>query len=420
MTYKFKATVAILTLVALGAASWHYFGHSRAEAEAANHDAAASAEPVAAVVRAEEHTLGVPLTLAGAFKPFQDVDVHAKVSGYIKTISVDVGTHVRTGQTIAILEVPELAAQLAGASAAVRRAQQEISKAQGDVERAKSSHAAVHSMYERLKQASEQKAGLVAQQELDNAQAKDLEGEAQVASAEAARNSAQQALEVAEANQNQYTALSGYTRITAPYDGVVTSRYADTGTLVAAGTSSSAQAVPVVRIAQISVLRLVLPVPESIAGTIRLGDPVKVHVQALNQDFVGKVSRFADSLNPETRTMETEIDFQNSDGKLLPGMYVEASITQAAKKEMLTVPLEAVQVSGPEGTVLYVNSQDVLEERKIQLGLQGSSRIEVLSGLKAGDRVVVGSPTEFRAGMKVHPKDIDTTEPGQPGEAGAK
>ena len=417
MTQKTKMILGIISACA-AVAGWRFFGHSPAKADDPNHQE--TTEPVAAVVRAEEHALGVPLTLAGAFKPFQDVDVHAKVSGYIKTIFVDVGTHVKTGQTIAILEVPELAAELSGANAAVRGAQEEIPKAQGELKRAKSSHSAAHAMYDRLNQASEQKAGLVAQQELDNAQAKDLEGEAQVASAQAALNSAQQALEVSQANQRRYSALSDYTRITAPFDGVVTSRYADTGTLVAAGTSSGNMALPVVRIAQISVLRLVLPIPESIAGTIRLGDPVKVHVQALNQDSIGKVSRFANSLNPQTRTMETEIDFQNPNGKLLPGMYVQASIAQAAKKEMLTVPLEAVQRSGSEGTVLYVNSQDVLEERKIHLGLEGSSRIEVLSGLEAGDRVVIGSATEFRAGMKVHPKEIDITQPGQPGESGAK
>lgn len=412
MSQKIKIILAIVLVLAL-IAGWRIFSHSRADADDPSRDE--SAVPVAAVVRAEEHALGVPLALAGAFKPFQDVDVHAKVSGYIKTIPVDVGSHVRNGQTIAVLEVPELAAELSGADAAVRRAQQEIQKAQGDVERAKSTHYAAHAMYDRLKQASEQRAGLVAQQELDNAQAKDLEAEAQVSSAQAGLSAAQQAFEVAQANQKQYTALSDYTRITAPFDGVVTTRYADTGTLVAAGTSGSSQVGPVVRIAQISVLRLVLPIPESIAGTIRLGDPVKVHVQALNQDFVGKVSRFADLLNPETRTMETEIDFQNPDGKLLPGMYVEATLAQAAKKEMLTIPLEAVQRNGAEGTVLYVNSQDVLEERKVHLGLQGSSRIEVLSGLNQGDRIVVGSLNEFRAGMKVRPKEIDASQPGQAG-----
>ena len=413
MTPRTKIIFGITFLV-MGVVGWRSFGHWHAEADAHGHEEGASAQP-AAVVRAEEHSLGVPLALAGAFKPFQDVDVHAKVAGYIRNIYVDVGSHVKTGQTIAVLEVPELAAELSGASAAVRRSQQEIEKAQADLERAKSSHSAAHAMYERLKQASEQKAGLVAQQELDNTQAQDLEAEAAVSSAQAGLNAVRQSLEMAEANQKQYSALSDYTRITAPFDGIVTSRYADTGALVAAGTSSSAQVTPVVRIAQVSVLRLVLQVPESIAGTIRLGDPVKVHVQALNQDFVGKVSRFADSLNPQTRTMETEVDFQNPDRKLLPGMYVEASLAQAAKKEVLTIPLEAVQANGTEGTVLFVNSQNVLEERKVQLGLQGSMRIEVLSGLKLDDRVVIGSLNEFRAGMRVRPKEIEASRPGEEG-----
>ena len=198
-------------------------------------------------------------------------------------------------------------------------------------------------MYTRLSQAAQQKAGLVAQQEVDDAQAKDLSSAAQVSSAQAALSAARQALEVAEATERQYAALSEYTRITAPFSGVVTTRYADTGSLIAAGTSESSQAEPVVRLAQISVLRLVLPIPESIASGIRLGDPIKVHVQALNQDYVGKVSRFADALDEQTRTMHTEVDFQNVDGKLMPGMYVEARVPPAIRKEALTVPLEAVE-----------------------------------------------------------------------------
>jgi RND family efflux transporter MFP subunit len=193
-------------------------------------------------------------------------------------------------------------------------------------------------------------------------------------------------------------------------------RYADVGSLIAAGTSNDTNAEPVVRVAQISVLRLVLPVPESIAGQIRLGDAVKVHVQALNQDSVGKVSRFADALDQQTRTMHTEIDFQNPDGRLLPGMYVEARIGVAEKKNMMTVPLEGVEMNGSEGTVLVVNSQDVIEERKVQLGVQGSTRVEVLSGLSDGERVVVGSRNEYRAGMKITPKEINVAQPGAAGE----
>ena len=411
-----KRKLVIAGTVAVGVLLvWAIFRHGKTEADD-GHDEAAANAPVAAIVKVERRTLSAPLTLAGAFKPFQDVDVHAKVAGYIKAIYVDVGSHVKAGQTLAVLEVPELQAQLAGADAACRRAKEEIRRAQSDVDRAKSTHAALHAMYERLSQAAHQQQGLVAQQEVDDAQAKDLGAEAQVSSAEAALDAAQQAFEVADANKQQYAALSDYTRITAPYDGVVTVRYADTGSLIAAGTSESKQAEPVVRLAQISVLRLVLPIPESIAAAIRLGDPVKVHVDALNKDYVGKVTRFADALDQQTRTMHTEIDFQNSDGSLLPGMYVVASIAEVEKKDVLTVPLEAVAITeNDEGSVLLVNPQNVLEERNVHLGLQSSNRVEVISGLSEGDRVVVGSRSEFRNGMKVTPKPIDTGEPGAAG-----
>ena len=386
--------------------AWRWVQRGPTEADDQNHPLATSADTVAAVARAERHNVGNTLTIAGEFKPFQDVDVHAKVAGYIKKIYVDVGDHVKTGQTLAILEVPELAAQLAGADAAVRRATEEIGRAQGDLERAKSNHSAMHSAYARLSDAAKTRQGLVAQQELDDSQAKDLESEAQVSSAKSALSAARQELEVAQANQKQVSALSDYTRISAPYSGVVTNRYADTGALVAAGTSTSTQAIPVVKIAQISVLRLVLPIPESVAGQIHLGDPVKVHVQALNRDIEGKVSRFADSLDLQTRTMQTEIDFDNRNGSLIPGMYAETRLSLAQKKNVLTVPLEAVARNGEDATVLALNAQDVIEERHLHLGLEDEKRVEILSGLNEGDRVVIGNRSQFRNGEKVKPKEI--------------
>src|ERR1700756_1660471 len=249
---------------------------------------------------------------------------------------------------------------MTAADAQVRRARQEIRREQGDVQRAESAHAAAHSMYVRLKQASEQQKGLVAQQEVDDAQAKDLETEAQVSSAQAALSGAQQQLEMADANEKQFGAMSNYTRIVAPFDGVVTARHADTGSLVAAGTSSSSQAIPIVRIAEISKLRLVLPIPESIAAQIHLGDPVKVRVQALNQEITGKVSRFADPLDLQTRTMQTEIDFDNRDGHLIPGMYAETQLSLREKKDALTIPLQAVTRNGDDATVLAVNPQNII------------------------------------------------------------
>jgi RND family efflux transporter MFP subunit len=402
-----KPWIIIVILVVGALLAWRWI--SRTPTKADDHDPTyTSGDPPAAVIRVERRTIGNTLKISGEFKPFQDVDVHAKVAGYIKAIYVDVGTHVKQGQTLAILEVPELAAQLAGADAAVRRANEEIGRAQGDLERAKSSHAATHLGFKRLSDAAKTREGLVAQQELDDAQAKDLEAEAQVASAKASLAAAQQELEVAQANQKQVSALSDYTRITAPFAGVVTNRYTDTGALVAAGTSSSTQAMPVVRLAQISTLRLVLPVPESVAGQIHLNDPVKVHVQALNQDIQGRVSRFADSLDLQTRTMETEIDCENRDGRLMAGMYTESEISLHQKPNTLTLPLEAVVRNGDDATVLAVNSQNTLDERHVKLGLEDNSRVEVLSGLSEGDRVVIGNRSQFRAGQKVQPKLIGT------------
>ena len=358
-----------------------------------------------AVVRVEPHDIASTLKIAGEFKPFQNVDVHAKVAGYIRNINVDVGDRVRQGQTLAVLEVPELSAQLAGADAAVRRSQEEIRRAKSTVRRAQSVHSAAHSAYIRLNEAATSRSGLVAQQEIDDIQAKDLEAEAQVATAEAEQAAAQQQFEIAQANQQQYKALENYSRIVAPFTGVITNRYADTGALIQAGTSSSTQAMPVVRLAQTSKLRLVLSIPESIAPSIHLGDPVKVLVQALNRDIEGKVSRFADSLDQQTRTMETEIDFDNHSGLLIPGMYAETVLTMQARKNILTVPLTAVMRNGMDVAVRIVNDQNLIEERHIQLGSDDGTRAEVLAGLKQNDRVVIGNSSQFVKGQKVLPQE---------------
>ena len=377
----------------------------RLPTEAEDHaSGAADSSLVAAVAPVERRNIANALVLSGEFKPFQDVDVHAKVAGYIRKIFVDVGDHVREGQTLAELEIPELAAQLSGADAACRAAEQQIRRAQGELQRAQSTHSAAHAAYQRLKQAAESRAGLVAQQEVDDSQAKDLGSEAQVSSAEAELAQARQQLEVAEANQKQFRAMMGYTRITAPFAGVITNRYADTGALVAAGTSSSTQATPVVRLAQVSKLRLVLAIPESAASQIRPGDPVKVHVGALRKDFQGKVTRFAASLDQQTRTMETEIDFENSDSQLLPGMYAETDLALSGKENALTVPLEAVSRNGNDATVLALGSRNEVEERHVKLGLEDSARVEILSGVSEGDRVVIGNRSQFRPGDRVQPK----------------
>src|SRR6201997_488787 len=275
---------------------------------------------------------------------------------------------------MAVLEVPELKAELQGSDAAVRRSRDAVRRAKSDLQRVQSVHDATHLNYARLKDASATRPGIIAQQELDDAEAKDKEAEAQISAAQAALSEAENQLDVALAGQKQYTALSSYTNIVAPFDGVVTKRYADTGALVQAGTSSSTQAMPVVRVAETDVFRLTLPVPESAVPQVHLGSVVQVRVQALNRTFEGKVARFADAVDQETRTMHTEVDVRNQDHSLVQGMYAEVSLVLAHKDAALTIPLQAVVRNGSEATVLVVNAQNRLEERRIQLGLESHNQ----------------------------------------------
>src|SRR6202047_530514 len=144
MTKK-KVGIALGILAVVFLLAWRWMGRTSSEVDDPNHPESGVSIPETAVVRVERRALGNTLTLAGEFKPFQDVEVHAKVAGYIRNINVDVGDHVREGQVLAVLEVPELTAELSGADAAVRRSPEENRRAQSDVNRAQSAHAAAHS-----------------------------------------------------------------------------------------------------------------------------------------------------------------------------------------------------------------------------------------------------------------------------------
>src|SRR3984957_15696251 len=371
-------------------------GHSSESSLSVSADAPARA----AVVEVRRAPLSNTLSIAGEFLPYQEVELHSKVAGYIQKINVDIGDRVHKGDILAILEIPELEAQLQAARAGVRHSQEEITRAQNDVSRAEADHAALHAAATRLKQASAGRPGLIAEQELDDATAKDRSTEAQVDSAKSTLGAARQQLEVSQADQQHYAALSEYSRITAPFDGVVTWRYADTGSLIQAGTSG-ASALPVVKLSQVKVLRLRIPVPESLAASVHDGEPADIRVKATNEHFSGTITRSTDALDRSTRTMQVEVDVPNADYKLTPGMYADVSLRVQNAPDALTLPLQAINRTADKTTVFLVNSQNDVEEREIRTGIEGSDRIQVLSGLNAGDRVIVGNLGAYRTGGPV-------------------
>lgn len=363
----------------------------------------ASTPPSAAVAIAKRQPISNQLSIAGEFLPYQDVQIHGKVAGYIKKINVDIGDRVHTGQVLATLEIPELVAQVDEAAAAVHHAEEEIQRAHSDVSRAEADSVALHSNAERLVNTDKVRPGLIAQQELDDATAKDRSSQAQVDAAKSALAAAKQQLEVAKANYQHYSALGDYAQITAPYNGVITSRFSDTGALVQAGTSGSAQ--PVVTLAQIDTLRLRLPVPESLVAAVHQGQSADVVVSATGEHFVGKVARFTDALDRSTRTMQVEIDVPNPNYKLSPGMYAQVTLHTDELTDALSVPVMAVHRSGEKATVLIVDAQNRVQLREIGTGVEDPNFVQVTSGLQEGDRVILGNAGTYEPNELVSPKE---------------
>ena len=363
------------------------------------------AKPTAAVVKVQRKNLASTLEISSEFQPFQEIDVFAKVSGYVQKLYFDYGTHVKQGQLLAVLEIPELQQQLLQDEASVRRADQDLSRAHEEQSRAQSAYDVAHITYSRLADVQKNRPELVAQQEIDVAQGKDLEANAGVSSAKDAVSASEQALLAAKAALEKDKAMFAYARMTAPFDGVVTQIYAFTGALLPAGTSAAKGDSALCRLSQNDLLRLVIPVPERAVPDIRNGESVDVDVSSLKRTFAGKIVRYSDQIDPQTRTMHTEVDVPNPKFELVPGMYASVKIPLRAVTGVLTVPVQAVQSSGTgEGTVLIVNASNHLERREVKLGLQTATDAEVLSGLQENEAVVFGEQNQYREGQLVTPK----------------
>ena len=374
-------------------------------------DVAANA-PSAPVVKVVRGNLSDNLTIASELQPFQEIDVYAKVSGYIKKLHVDYGTHVRHGQLLAELEIPELQQQLQQDEASVRRSEQELARAREDLNRAQSAYTVAHLTYTRLADVQKSRPELVAQQEIDVARGKDLEADAEVSSQKAALAAAEQALLAAKAALGKDQAMFDYARMTAPFDGVVTQIYAFTGALLPAGTSSSKSDAALCRLSQNDLLRLVIPLPERAVPEIRAGQVVVVDVSGLKKTLEGKIARLSGQIDTATRTMHAEVDLSNPRYELVPGMYASVKIPLHSASNALLVPVQSVQAAAEgKGTVLVVDRNNRIEKRVVTLGLQSSSNDEILSGLQENETVIFGPQGPYQDRELVSPKFVEPSLP---------
>ncbi len=375
-----------IVMACLAAVIHARYGADRTSAKTA----AASATP-AAVAPVERADLSTTLELATEFRPFQEVNIYARAAGYVRQMKVDIGTRVEVGSVIAVLEIPELQDD-------VHRALAEVDRARQEVERARASFEDAHLGFGRLEQVSKQQPNLVAEQDVDQARARD---EVAKASLDAARS----AVRAAEANRAKYTTMAAYARILAPFSGVVTKRYADAGSLVGAGTSSSSQAL--VRLSQLDPLRLVLPVPESAVPRIHVGAPVQVTVQATGKILSATVARISGEVATDTRTMPVEVDVPNPSLTLAPGMYTTATMVLDTRRHVLSIPIDAApDRDGGAADVYVLDDKHRIVKRRVAIGLETADRLEVADGLHENELVLLGGHGQHVPGDIVVPRIV--------------
>ena len=350
--------------------------------------AGGSSLPAVKVVAVRRSAAEQTLTLPGTTLADQQTPLYARVNGYLKSFLHDLGDAVRKGELVAEIDSPEVDQQL-------RQARANLTVARASLVQSRANLTLAQAAAKRWSALAKDRA--VSQQEADEKQSAYEARQADVQAAEAAILSQ-------EANVKRYEELQAFEQITAPFDGIVTSRSVDVGTLVTEGSSTSAR--ELFRVVQSDKLRVFVNVPESAIASVRPGLGVQVRFDAHpGRVWEGTVSRTARAADPSARTMQSEVSVLNPDGVLSSGLYAQVTFQLKRQTPPLLVPANAL-VIWPKGVfVAVVGADSVVRYPSVQVGRDYGSRAEILSGLREGDRVMLNPSTEIREGQKVRAVD---------------
>jgi membrane fusion protein (multidrug efflux system) len=323
-------------------------------------DAIASARPVVGVTKVQSAPSS-DLALPGTTLPFRQATIYARVDGYLDRRVVDIGDRVKAGDLLAVISAPTV--------------DQQLVQARADLVRLKADREFARTSLERYQEADRD--GAVAKEDLDQRRN--------------AFNTAEAAVAAGAALVQQLTEQQGFERVTAPFDGVVTQRNVDVGALITSGSSASTTSL--FALAQNDVLRVYVNVPQPFVNDVAVGQPAQIRTRSLpGRNFTATVARSADSLDPNTRTMLTEVDIPNPDGLLKPGMYVQVSMTAERAGPRLRVPASAVVFDARGTQLAIVGADHKVQLRPVLLGRDFGSEIEIASGI-AGDETIVTTPS---------------------------
>jgi RND family efflux transporter MFP subunit len=391
-------TIALLAAVLIIVAFFTgYIPHQRREAVLANEAMTTEkTAPTVNVVAVERSAGKSELVLPGSIQAVTEAPVLARSSGYVKRRYVDIGDRVSAGQLLAELEAPELIQMLHQAQAALEQTKSAVEQASANLQQSRTN--------ERLAQVTAQRwanlftKGVVSRQENDTYQAQYDSQKANTQALEKAVSAARSNVAAAEANVARLTELQGFSKVHAPFAGVITVRNVDTGVLVSEGNTL------LFRIAQTNRLRTYLNLSQADASSVRVGQVATLTIPDLpGRKFPGAVTRTANALDPATRTLLTEVQVSNPDGALMPGMYAEVDLTTPRKDPPLLIPGDTLLVRSDGPQVAVVSPDRSVHYQRIQLGRDFGDRIEVLSGLQLGQQVVVNPGDSVQEGSKVNP-----------------
>jgi multidrug efflux pump subunit AcrA (membrane-fusion protein) len=434
MTRKLLA----LAIVLGAAAAVFFLGYLPRERTARQLDAAAAIRGItpplvnAAMVKLAPKS--TQLTLPGNITPITEAYIYARATGYLKQRYVDIGDRVHAGQKLADVEAPDLDQQVSETRAALAQAQGQLGQAQATVEQLVATRDLAEITWQRYKILTAD--GAVSRQDGDNQSTAAKTSAANVVAQQKTVRAMEEFVRASQATLDRVLALQGYERITAPFDGVITSRNVDVGALISAANSNPGPARPnaagpsdvpsggeLFRLAEIGRLRILISVPQTNAPGVRVGQTATVTVQQIpNQSYPGKVTRTSSSLDAQSRTLLTEVDVENPKGVLLPGMYATVSFVTDRIDPPFMVP-DAALVVRSSGTVLAVLQPLTPDEQHkagaermdpatlarvrrvhfqtVQPGRDYGVELEILDGLKVGEEVAVDPSDAVQEGALV-------------------
>jgi RND family efflux transporter MFP subunit len=353
-------------------------------------ETAYSTPPPVDIVIARAATEGQDLVLPGETAAWYEATIYARVNGYVAKWLVDIGDHVKKGQLLAIIETPELDAELQAAKAQLNASRAQVSARQAEAEFSKTTN-------ERWRDSPK---GVVSDQERDSKKA-DYE------SAEAHLYAANAQVNLDKSKVDQYSALTEFKLVKAPFDGTITERKIDIGNLVTAGSGSTTT--PLYRMAQTDPLRIFVDVPQSAAGELmNAGAPAEIRATgAVGGVFAGKIARSAESINPQARTMRVEVDMPNANHALVPGMYVNIAF-RLPPRGLVEVPAAALIFRASGTQVAEVDAAGKIRFASVAIARDNGSLVELASGVRPGDRLVLNISSQIAAGQTVAVNDPET------------